>query len=1103
MSSGHKRHHSHGAGPTNEPSRTAKRCREPDPDGLSELHEITPDKYTVGWVCALPLEMAAAKGMLDKVHPNPKEQDPSDHNTYLLGEVCGHNVVVACLPAGIYGITSAATVAKDMLRTFKSIRFGLMVGIGGGIPSKKHDIRLGDIVVGQPSATNDGIVQYDRGNALQNQGFERTGSLNAPPQVLLAALSRLQAEHLTDDSRIPEFLANLPRKMKKRFSHPGASNDCLYLAEYPHVEDSPTCEACDQSQRVLQEERDETEPTIHYGTIASGSQLIKDSKKRDQIEKSIGALCVETEAAGLQDFPSIVIRGICDYADSHKNDIWQFYAAAVAAAFAKELLSFMPPTRVLQVDPIPQLVSIFNENLDVSKQHLDISSEALGEQQRTNKILEQRPIDLHIVHEACYDSEDVGNSPRCEANTRVRLQETIKQWADDEGGESFLWLVGPAGTGKSTLVRSVADSFHRDKRLAAGYFFKRGERGRNDTNRLFSTLAIQLAEANPHFKDSLRASLGDTDKDSIDKKDLRFQFEKLIKKPIQDLPPSDTGEATIIIVLDALDECERPENLPRALTFISEICNKSKALNLRVLLASRPDPRITNAFEPLIQNGVIQRLQLHKVFSEDTKGDIRLYLQANFDRIKTKANIQQDPWPSVADLDNLVKLSTHPEPLFIYAATLLRFVYDERHLRNPKNQLKIWIKQCENNESQLHQMYNPILEQIFALAKDTDFDQQLQFLGVLILTALPLSLASLTSLLNLDIDNVNWWLPSLHAVLDIPSDSHQPLRLLHKSFSDFLLSEDNPGNYRFRVDAREIHALLAHKCIELMGKKLKRDICDLEELDVTPDDIDECLLDDCIPFELQYSCRYWVYHLEASGKVASGQITSSQILAFLFQHFLHWLEVLALLRQTSDAIKALQDLSGLVKNFFESSSELIDFLKDATRTIFSFASIIESAPLQTYASLILFSTITSRVRQQFWAQRLPPHSHIEGVKSNWDARLRTLDVSGFVSSLTFSPDGKLLAVACDEVQLFNASTGNHLMTFEGHSQTQDVVFSHNGHLLAASYPGPNATVKVWDITTWEEVQAIQTPSTISTVAFSVDDKVLILISYQYYIQSDE
>jgi len=301
--------------------------------------------------------MAAAKGMLDKVHSNPTAQDPNDHNTYLLGEVFGHNVVVACLPAGVYGITSAATVAKDLLRTFKSIRFGLMVGIGGGIPSEFHDIRLGDIVVGQPTATNGSVIQYDRGRSLQEQAFERTGSLNAPPQVLLAALSRLQAEHLTEDSRSSDFLANLPQKMKKRFGHPGVSNDRLYRADYPHNKDSPTCEQCDQAQTVDREDRDDTEPVIHYGTIASGNQVIKDATLRDQIGKDLGALCFEMEAAGLQDFPSLVIRGICDYSDSHKNKKWQLYASAVAAAFAKELLSLIPPSSVLQDDPIPQLIS--------------------------------------------------------------------------------------------------------------------------------------------------------------------------------------------------------------------------------------------------------------------------------------------------------------------------------------------------------------------------------------------------------------------------------------------------------------------------------------------------------------------------------------------------------------------------------------------------------------------------------------------------------------------------------------------------------------------------------------------------------------------------
>lgn len=301
--------------------------------------------------------MAAAKGMLDKVHPNPTEQDPNDHNTYLLGEVCGHNVVVACLPAGVYGTTSAATVATHMLRTFTSIRFGLMVGIGGGIPSRYHDVRLGDIVVAQPTASNGGVIQSDRGKSLQEQDFQRTGTLNPPPQVLLAALSRLQAEHLTEDSRIPEFLADLPEKMKERFRHPGALNDRLYVASYCHENNETNCHLHDSSFIVARVDRDNLEPAIHYGTIASGNQVIKDATLRDQLGQKLGALCFEMEAAGLQDFPSLVIRGICDYADSHKNKMWQFYAAAVAAAFAKELLSVIPPSRVLQEDPIPQLVS--------------------------------------------------------------------------------------------------------------------------------------------------------------------------------------------------------------------------------------------------------------------------------------------------------------------------------------------------------------------------------------------------------------------------------------------------------------------------------------------------------------------------------------------------------------------------------------------------------------------------------------------------------------------------------------------------------------------------------------------------------------------------
>lgn len=139
---------------------------------------FTNDDYTVAWICALPLEMAAAKTMLDEIH-NSLDQPRTDHNAYTLGRLSHHNVVIASLPSDIYGTTSAATVLSHMLQTFPSLRFGLMVGIGGGVPSKKVDIRLGDVVVSMPTATSGGVVQYDYGKALSGR-FQRIGLLNKP-----------------------------------------------------------------------------------------------------------------------------------------------------------------------------------------------------------------------------------------------------------------------------------------------------------------------------------------------------------------------------------------------------------------------------------------------------------------------------------------------------------------------------------------------------------------------------------------------------------------------------------------------------------------------------------------------------------------------------------------------------------------------------------------------------------------------------------------------------------------------------------------------------------------------------------------------------------
>lgn len=311
--------------------------------------------YKVGWICALAIEMTAARAMLDEDHGAPQHIRPSDHNNYCLGRIKEHNVVIACMPAGVYGTTSAAVVATQMLSSFEHIKIRLMVGIGGGVPSKEHDIRLGDVVVSRPGKTFGGVVQYDYGKMIEKGLFVRTGSLNQPPSILLTAVAKLESQHRMEDSRVPQLLSEMIQKYPKlhpEFTYQGAENDRLYQATYEHVddnEDAHSCASCDGSQQVKRPLRSRDIPAMHYGIIASGNQVMKYGAKRDQLKKELDVLCFEMEAAGLMsDFPCLVIRGICDYSDSHKNKRWQAYAAATAAAYAKELLCIIPRNQLAE-----------------------------------------------------------------------------------------------------------------------------------------------------------------------------------------------------------------------------------------------------------------------------------------------------------------------------------------------------------------------------------------------------------------------------------------------------------------------------------------------------------------------------------------------------------------------------------------------------------------------------------------------------------------------------------------------------------------------------------------------------------------------------------
>uniref|UniRef100_A0A093V612 5'-methylthioadenosine/S-adenosylhomocysteine nucleosidase n=1 Tax=Talaromyces marneffei PM1 TaxID=1077442 RepID=A0A093V612_TALMA len=306
---------------------------------MSASHAVRIEDYTIGWVCALFTELAAAQDMLDERHSDTHVHG-LDTNIYTLGSICGHKVVIACLPDGQIGVGSAAAVAAQMKSTFPSIQFGLMVGVGGGVPTVENDIRLGDVVVSRPDKGHGGVVQYDFGKNTPG-GFQRTGFLNSPPQILLKAIAKMRSNHLRGESKVLQY-ASTPRA---EIESPG--QDILFEADSCHI-GGPICEKCDRDKIVRRKPRANQEPVIHYGTIASGSQVMRYGIERDRVSSEFGGvLCFEMEAAGLMNIlPCLVIRGICDYADSHKNKAWQRYAARMAAAYAKELLSRVPTTEV-------------------------------------------------------------------------------------------------------------------------------------------------------------------------------------------------------------------------------------------------------------------------------------------------------------------------------------------------------------------------------------------------------------------------------------------------------------------------------------------------------------------------------------------------------------------------------------------------------------------------------------------------------------------------------------------------------------------------------------------------------------------------------------
>ncbi|KAE8153693.1 nucleoside phosphorylase domain-containing protein [Aspergillus avenaceus] len=298
--------------------------------------------FTVGWICTLLKDYVAAIEFLEEIYDDAAAAvvEGGGQVYYTRGRIGGHNVVIGCLPTGHYGLVSTSGVADDMKARFPSIKLGFLVGIGGGAPSPKNDIRLGDVVIGTK------IIQYGFGRKV-NAAFKVTGHTFSPSPLLLHAVTGLKTRVLDglDIAARLEDMADTSHQPRETFNRPNPDTDRLYQSGYTHGDgcDCTRDTVGNSTYLINRPSRMRHQIIVHDGVIASADQVVKDAITRDQFTRELDALCFDTEVAGLSDsFSWIAIRGICDYCDSHKNERWHDYAAATAAACAKELLLTIP-----------------------------------------------------------------------------------------------------------------------------------------------------------------------------------------------------------------------------------------------------------------------------------------------------------------------------------------------------------------------------------------------------------------------------------------------------------------------------------------------------------------------------------------------------------------------------------------------------------------------------------------------------------------------------------------------------------------------------------------------------------------------------------------
>ncbi|KAL5088802.1 hypothetical protein Trisim1_006217 [Trichoderma cf. simile WF8] len=800
-----------------------------------------PNDYTVGWISAITTEYVAARAVLDEIHEGPDMVSTNDSNNYTLGRIGKHNVVIAVLPDGEYGISSAARVAADLSHSFPNVRFGLLVGIGGGAPSRKHDIRLGDVVVSSPGSSNgvnhSGVFQYDFGKTVQGQSFQTTGFLNQPPFLLRAAVTGVKAKYEEEGHRIKANIGAILDKnprLRKKYQQPDPSSDRLYHSYiyHPTNEERNCAMSCGNtlSSLILRPERGEYEddPMIHYGLVASANQLMEDAVLRDKLATEKDVKCFETEAAGLMNhFPCLVIRGISDYSDSHKNEEWQGYAAMVAAVYTKDLLYKIAPNRVEDEKKIGDLLSgqsealqsvplaytdfitdyrdIAREHRDVAKEHRDIVMEDIQTQEEERRRQEEES--CHQLFRLTSHDRDV-TYEWYKDRVEERLENTclwflqhkhFQTWLRQDSG--LLLVSADPGCGKSVLARYLVEKVLPWSNATICYFFFKDQ----DQNKAWQALCALLHQLFAQKPFLIRHAIPEYRKNGPGLRNSTKTLWQIFKDAT-----GDPQAGSVMVVLDALDECIESE-FTDLIHRVEGQLRSNQCGKLKYLLTCRPYEEIISEFHNL--KAAFPEIHIPGEEESEAIGhEIEHVVQHRLNQLSKAKSLSVD---ITRYLETKLRETSHRTYLWVY----LIFDYLE------KENFKKTLKGVESTLITLPQSVNEAYERILSKSKEDPMVRKV--LTIIFGADRPLSLMEMNEAVNFDItlrtidreaeqdfkSRLRSWCGLFISIQD------DYVYFLHQSAREFLQQSSStvsitvaPERWQHSISDHQAHAVLAEIC---------------------------------------------------------------------------------------------------------------------------------------------------------------------------------------------------------------------------------------------------------------------------------------------------